>query len=141
MNKQIIWTVGSVIATGGIIALIVVGLQYGPISGAGNTDQHQNGSANQATSTLDGFAQCLATQKITMYGAVWCPHCQKEKARFGTAFKYVPYVECPDNIKLCLDKGIKGYPTWITQDGKSYEGEQGLEGLSKITNCPLPKNI
>jgi glutaredoxin len=73
-----------------------------------------------------------------MYGAEWCPHCKREKALFGSSWKYVPYVECPENTKLCLDKGVKGYPTWIAADGTKYEGEQGLEKISAATQCPLP---
>ena len=73
-----------------------------------------------------------------MYGAVWCSHCQKEKAGFGDSFKYINYVECPDNIKLCTDKGVNGYPTWIDSAGKKYEGEQGVGGIAKITGCTLP---
>ena len=46
---------------------------------------------------------------------------------------------CPDNIKLCTDLGINGYPTWIDAAGKKYEGEQGLAGIAKITGCELPK--
>ena len=86
---------------------------------------------------LDQFAQCLASKNITMYGAVWCPHCQKQKAECGASFRYVPYVECPDNEKLCLDKGIKGYPTWIDSNGNRYEGEQSLDTLAKVTQCQL----
>ena len=91
-----------------------------------------------ATSTLDGFAQCVAGQGLTMYGSKTCSHCLKEKKSFGSAFKYISYIECPDNIKLCIDKGINGYPTWIDGTGKRYEGEQGLSGLAKITGCVLP---
>lgn len=86
----------------------------------------------------DAFAQCLAEKKLTMYGASWCPHCQAEKARLGSSFKYVPYVECPNNPNLCVDKGVNGYPTWITAEGMKLEGEQGLEGLAKISGCQLP---
>lgn len=89
-------------------------------------------------SVLVPFAQCLASKNITMYGAAWCSHCQREKANFGEAFKYVPYIECPDNEKICLDKGIRGYPTWIDEKGVKYEGEQGLDGLAKISGCLLP---
>ena len=87
----------------------------------------------------DDFAKCVASKELTMYGAVWCPHCQNEKKAFGDSFKYIKYVECPDNIKLCTDLGINGYPTWIDGAGKKYEGEQGLDGLAKITGCVLPK--
>jgi hypothetical protein len=88
----------------------------------------------------DTFAQCLASQKLTMYGAVWCSHCKSEKARFGDSFKYVPYVECTENPDLCLKNGVEGYPTWIDQKGTKYTGEQGLEKLSSISGCQLPAN-
>jgi glutaredoxin len=101
----------------------------------------QSGSRPAVPSTkYDAFAQCLATKKLTMYGAAWCSHCKAEKARFGDSFKYVPYVECPDNPNECLAKGIEGYPTWIDANGQKYEGEQGLEKLSQISGCQLPAN-
>jgi len=98
-------------------------------------------NANQGAlpqSILVPFAQCLAEKELTMYGAEWCTHCKAEKALFGESFKYVPYVECPENEKLCLDKGVEGYPTWITKSGEKYVGEQGLKRISEISECPLP---
>lgn len=90
------------------------------------------------TKNYDEFAKCLASKQLTMYGADWCPHCQNEKKHFGDSFKYVSYVECPNNTKLCLDKGVKGYPTWIDANGSKYEGEQGLNKLAEISGCKLP---
>ena len=87
---------------------------------------------------IDIFAKCIASKNLTMYGAVWCSHCLAEKKAFGEAFRFINYVECPDNIKLCTEKGINGYPTWIDGAGKKYEGEQGLKGLAEITGCELP---
>lgn len=92
-----------------------------------------------SSETLVALAQALATKQVTMYGAAWCSHCKAQKALFGDAFKYVPYVECPDNQKLCLDKGVKGYPTWITADGTKYEGEQTLDRLAGIAGFTLPR--
>lgn len=86
---------------------------------------------------LDTFAQCLASKGATMYGAYWCPHCQNEKKAFGDSFKYITYVECTQETQKCLDKGIEGYPTWIFEGNRKFVGEQGLEGLSKISGCPL----
>lgn len=84
-----------------------------------------------ANVALDGFAQCLASKNITMYGAYWCPHCQNEKALFGDSFKYVNYVECTQEIAKCESAGIQGYPTWIFPaspaggpDGRRFEGEE-----------------
>lgn len=86
----------------------------------------------------DDFAKCLASKDVTMYGAAWCTHCQAQKALFGSSFQYVKYVECPDNINICLAKGINGYPTWIFADGLKVEGETTLANIAKISGCALP---
>ena len=121
-QKQIMWSVAVI-----VILILVIGF-------FATTRKAVAPSAGQ----YDTFAKCLASQNLTMYGAVWCSHCQNEKSHFGDSFKYVPYVECPDNLKLCEDKGIVGFPTWIDNTGKKYEGEQGLAGLAKISGCVLP---
>ena len=61
----------------------------------------------------DSFAKCLTEKGAVMYGAKWCAHCIEQKDVFGDSFKYINYVECPDNINICLAAGINGYPTWI----------------------------
>ena len=70
---------------------------------------------------LDDFAKALTTEGAQFYGAFWCPHCQAEKALFGTAKQYLPYVECsnPDQTptQACLDKKVESYPTWMFKDG------------------------
>jgi len=95
---------------------------------------------------LDAFAQCIKTKGVTFYGAFWCPHCQAEKARFGSSAKYLPYVECstPDGqgqTQVCKDAGITTYPTW--QFGEStttrHEGELELTDLASTTGCMLPQ--
>lgn len=86
---------------------------------------------------LDGFAQCLTERGWTMYGAYWCPHCQNEKAAFGDSFKKVNYVECTKEPNRCVMAGIKGYPTWISDDGRRLKGEQGIDGLAEASGCPL----
>ncbi|MBI1985008.1 MAG: hypothetical protein HYS60_02800 [Candidatus Wildermuthbacteria bacterium] len=95
------------------------------------------GFKDQPASVLDGFAQCLAQKGATMYGADWCSHCQNEKKAFGASFRFVPYVECPDNPQQCLKENIQGYPTWIFPDGKRLEGEQGIQKLSLESGCAL----
>lgn len=93
----------------------------------------------------DEFAKCLNDKKFTMYGAYWCPHCKEEKARFGSSFTFVPYVECTESAELCKAKDVRGYPTWIDESSatntKKYEGELGLKKISEITSCPLPVEI
>jgi hypothetical protein len=72
-----------------------------------------------------------------MYGTYWCPHCQNEKKIFGSAFQYVPYVECTQETAKCTAMNIDGYPTWVFPDGKRLVGEQGLYKLSEESGCPL----
>lgn len=86
---------------------------------------------NRSVGQLDEFAKYLAEKGITMYGAEWCAHCQSEKRNFGDSFRFVPYVECPDNPKVCLAADIRAYPTWVFPNGKKLVGEQGIEKLAK----------
>ena len=92
----------------------------------------------ESKASLDDFAQCLAEKEVTMYGADWCPHCQNEKKAFGDSFRLVPYVECPQEPQRCLAALINVYPSWIFQDGRRLEGEQGIEKLSLESECALP---
>lgn len=94
--------------------------------------------SDASTPEIEALARCLREKGIVMYGADWCPHCQNEKLAFGDSFRFVPYVECPQDPNRCLAAGIKGYPTWIFADGKKLEGEQGLQKLSVESGCSLP---
>jgi len=78
-----------------------------------------------------------------MYGAYWCPHCETQKEMFGPSFQYAPYVECGVKgsrvpAQVCVDAGVKHYPTWVFADGARVEGEHPLEFLSQETGCALP---
>lgn len=87
---------------------------------------------------LNDFAKCVADKGWTMYGTYWCGHCQAEKAKYGSAFQYINYVECPDNIDLCEEKGIDGFPTWLGPNGARELGEVGLKRMAELSGCPLP---
>ena len=90
---------------------------------------------------LDNFAQCLTDRGLVMYGAEWCPHCQNQKKAFGESFRYINYVECPQDPKRCLVAGIEGYPTWMMTNSEKLIGEQKLVDLSRASDCPLPANF
>ena len=94
-------------------------------------------------STLDGFAKCVASKGVRMYGAWWCPHCAEQKEEFGYAFQYVPYTECsPEGQRTinetCKQAGIQHFPTWQFRDGSRNEGVLPLTDLSQKTGCKLP---
>lgn len=117
-----------------LIAVAVVILAVGAVVWASTQPQPKTPVSG---ANLDAFAQCLADKNITMYGAAWCSHCQNQKKLFGDSFKYVKYVECPDNTQLCISKGVNGYPTWITAGGEQLVGEQSLEILAQKSGCVL----
>lgn len=98
----------------------------------------------QAPSKYDGLATCIKDSGTTFYGAFWCPHCQAQKALFGTAEKLLPYVECstPDGssqTQVCTDAKVTGYPTWVFKDGSRLSGEVSLADLAQKTSCVLPQ--
>lgn len=93
---------------------------------------------------LDAFAQCLGEKGATFYGAFWCPHCQNQKRMFGKSEKFLPYVECStpngkDQLPVCKEKNIGGYPTWEFADGSRETGEIALGRLAEKTSCQLPE--
>lgn len=97
---------------------------------------------------LDSFATCIKDSGAKFYGAFWCPHCQNQKAMFGSSAKLLPYIECstPDGkgqLSICREAGVEGYPTWefVTASTTRESGELSLETLSELTSCPLPENI
>ena len=126
-NKKIFLSV-LILLVLGIIALVLFG----------------QGSTPTGPSKYDTFAQCLTTKKTVFYGAFWCPHCQATKKLFGSAVKYLDYVECstPDasgQLQICKDKKIEGYPTWEFSDGTRLTGEISIQQLADKTSCVLPQ--
>lgn len=92
---------------------------------------------------LDAFAQCLSSKGVKMYGAFWCPHCLEQKELFGSSFDFAPYVECGvegsrAEQPVCVQAGIKNFPTWVFPDGTRVEGKLMMTALRDKTGCPLP---
>lgn len=100
-------------------------------------------TAGKKPGELNAFAQCIEQSGTKFYGAFWCPHCQNQKALFGDAVDYLPYVECstPDGqgvLDVCKEAGVESYPTWIFPNGSKETGEHTLEALAEKTGCELP---
>jgi len=89
---------------------------------------------------LDGFARCLGRRRATFYGTSWCPHCDAQRALFGRAFRWVPYVECSiDGTQAIRPEcaGVSGFPTWVFRDGSRISGRLSLDRLARETGCSL----
>ena len=122
MNKKALWILVVLVFIGGVVWLIRTPGKPG---------------------RLDTFATCLKDSGTKFYGTFWCPHCQNQKAMFGSSAKLLPYIECStpdgkDQLQVCTEAGVTGYPTWMFPDGSVKTGEVPLETLSEATKCPLP---
>lgn len=102
------------------------------------------GSGPKEPGKYDAFTTCLKEKGTVFYGAWWCTHCKANKKLFGSSADLLPYVECSskdgkEQLQICKDKNIQGYPTWEFSDGSRLEGEQSLEVLAEKTSCQLPQ--
>jgi hypothetical protein len=90
----------------------------------------------------DALAKCITQSGTKFYGVFWCPHCADQKTKFGTGAQYLPYIECslPNGVgqtQVCIDNGIKNYPTWVLKDGTRLVGVQTPQTLAEKTGCPV----
>jgi len=95
----------------------------------------------KSTDQAISLAKYLSSKKgkggATMYGAYWCPHCQRQKELFGyEAFQYINYIECSpkgykNNFSMCINDGIEGYPYWKFNNGEDQSGEMELVDIVK----------
>jgi len=85
------------------------------------------------------FAKFLTDNKVVMYSAYWCPHCNDQKQLFGkAAVEELIIIECAkdgknNKYKLCQEKGIEGFPSWEINN-EIYSGTMNLRELAQMTN-------
>ena len=83
------------------------------------------------------LAKYLKDNGVVKYSAYWCPNCLNQSEFCKQAYRELNVVECAkDGInsqtQLCIDKKIKGFPTWEI-NGKLILGVLSLKELSKLT--------
>ena len=92
------------------------------------------------------MAKYLKDNGVVKYSAYWCPNCLNQSELFGKqAYEELNVVECARDGKnsqtqLCIDKKIKGFPTWEI-NGKLILGVLSLKELSKLTGLRIKKNV
>jgi len=120
------WTLKTVPA--GLILVLALHLNYAGI-----------GSETTAVAEdpkLRAFAEHLEKANAKFYGAFWCPHCEEQKAMFGSSAHRLPYIECSPQGRrapqatLCRVMSIRSYPTWII-NGRRYSGRLSLKELAR----------
>ena len=93
---------------------------------------------SESTNESIELAKYLNDKGVVKYSAYWCPNCLNQSELFGKqAYKELNVVECArDGInsqtQLCIDKKIKGFPTWEI-NGKLILGVLSLKELSELT--------
>ena len=93
---------------------------------------------SESTKETIELAKYLKVKGVVKYSAYWCPNCLNQSELFGKqAYRELNVVECArDGInsqtQLCIDKKIKGFPTWEI-NGKLILGVLSLKELSKLT--------
>ena len=93
---------------------------------------------SESTKESIELAKYLNDKGVVKYSAYWCPNCLNQSELFGKqAYRELNVVECArDGInsktQLCIDKKIKGFPTWEI-NGKLILGVLTLKELSKLT--------
>ena len=84
------------------------------------------------------MAKYLKDNGVVKYSAYWCPNCLNQSELFANqAYSELNVVESArDGInsqtQLCIDKKIKGFPTWEI-NGKLILGVLSLKELPKLT--------
>ena len=94
---------------------------------------------SESTRESIDLAKYLKDNGVVKYSAYWCPNCLNQSELFGKQAynRELNVVECArDGInsqtQLCIDKKIKGFPTWEI-NGKLILGVLSLKELSKLT--------
>jgi hypothetical protein len=111
-----------------VIILVVVAFLVWPNGGGGGE--------------YTALADCLTDSGAKMYGAFWCAHCKDQKAAFGSAWSKVNYIECSTadgqgQTDVCVQAGVKGYPTWEFGDGSRASGKLSFADLAARSGCSL----
>ncbi|MFT4570650.1 MAG: thiol-disulfide isomerase/thioredoxin [Hyphomicrobiaceae bacterium] len=133
--KRLISTFNSNFISNFIVVAVVAVVGAAVILGAAPSSK----AASDAD--LARLAKCISSSGATFYGAHWCGYCRKQKAMFGDAAKFLPYVECyvaGTKNKLSKCDAVSGFPSWKFANGKSGGGMMSLEALAGATGCSAP---
>ena len=122
--------------------LLIPLLAFLTLSNASNSNHLYNQRelivTSESTKESIELAKYLNDKGVVKYSAYWCTNCLNQSELFGKkAYKELNVVECArdgvnSKTQLCIDKGIKGFPTWEI-NGKLILGVLSLKELSKLT--------
>ena len=85
------------------------------------------------SNTSEELAKCIG-QSTVLYTQLGCHACKTQEEMFGETYQYLTVVDCFVDRELCLNKNIKGTPSWGINN-KIYIGVKSLEKLKELTGC------
>ena len=83
--------------------------------------------------TPESVAKCIGEKSI-LYTQLGCHACEYQEKMFGENYKYLNVVDCFFDREICIEKEIKGTPTWIIDD-REYLGARSVAELKNLTGC------
>ncbi len=108
----------SMITLGVILAVILLSIYI--------ISKPANGSSKE-------LAKCLG-ENSELYTQLGCHACEFQEDMFGEDYQYLNVIDCFFEQEFCMEKEIKGTPTWRI-NGKEYLGAKSIEELKEITGC------
>ena len=78
-------------------------------------------------------AKCIGA-KAVLYTQLGCHACESQEKMFGDNYQYLSVVDCFFEREECIEKEIKGTPTWII-NGEEQLGSRSIEELRELTGC------
>jgi len=101
-----------------------------------DTEQEVNNINNESKLTDDVW-DCFEDIELKLFGTSWCGYCQQQIDMFDEVdLDKLDYINCEDDMVLCQDYNITGYPTWlINTTGDMVMGQKTIDGLITWSGC------
>ena len=82
---------------------------------------------------------------MKLYGAVWCPACNEQKALFEDGADFLPFIEVTNPDRTLNATGIAAnitsFPTWEFPDGSRETGVLSLATIAQRAGVAIPTSV
>lgn len=79
------------------------------------------------------IVECIANNSV-LYIQAGCPHCDKQKEKFGECSKMLNIIDCTKTPEKCINANIKRIPCWVINE-TIIEGVYEINELKEMMNC------
>ncbi len=90
---------------------------------------------------LETLAKCLSEKGVKFYGTPGCPYCVQQRAMFGRAAEYLPYVDCVEKRDECGEANVGPVPDWRFPDDAQRLGMLPIKELAELSGCGLAEQL